>query len=148
MNTHEKLLPCPFCEGVAEILPGAPGLYSAEKPLYHAKCKSCGSSTYGHGRDCAITAWNRRAPPAAVETHPLPTNPVVAHEAGNVKRNPPDAVPEGWVMAPKEPTPEMHEAAARMDIPRLWEHERAALYRTMISAAPAAPTDGGNDEHH
>jgi len=64
--TDHTLLPCPFCGGEAELLKGAPGLYSAENHLYHAKCQSCGASAYDHGRDGAIAAWNRRTPPAAV----------------------------------------------------------------------------------
>ena len=63
--TDHTLLPCPFCGGEAELLKGAPGLYSAENHLYHAKCQSCGASAYDHGRDGAIAAWNRRTAPAA-----------------------------------------------------------------------------------
>lgn len=116
----DQLLPCPFCGGEAKILEGAPGLYSADNTLYHAKCQSCGScgaSIYDHGRGGAIAAWNRRS------------------------------VPEGWVLVPREPTPEMRAAALQDHLPKspddppLYE----SVWRSMISAAPAAPTEASDE---
>lgn len=60
-------------------------------------------------------------------------------------------IPEGFVLAPKDPTPEMIDAARRLAL----EGDRAPTYveayRAMIGAiAPseAAETEAGNDEHH
>src|SRR5690606_32818210 len=109
------------------------------------ECTKCGCQTPETFEEVAISAWNRRTPPA---------------------------VPEGWVMVPKEPTPEMLDAATPPEsdwIGHKWakpgsferwrqghREEAERKYRSMISAAPAAPTDerltnswriGGNDEH-
>src|SRR5690606_16778235 len=113
---NTSLKNCPFCGGEAELLKGAPGLYSAENHLYHAKCQSCGASAYDHGRDGAIAAWNRRTPPA---------------------------VPEGWVLVPKDPTEEMHDAARDWSAKKygkpIGTDASDGCYRAMLAAAPAAP---------
>ena len=51
---NEKLKPCPFCGGEAELR-----IYSAE--LQFVQCVSClASSTAFHTGDEAVTAWNKR----------------------------------------------------------------------------------------
>lgn len=176
MITHEKLLPCPFCGGEAHLFDG-----------YWVECTKCGCQTPETFEEVAIAAWNRRTPPAAV---PEPWGWLCNgkgdgwEERDKVVRDPkliaryrerpdlwrieplylgsqPAAVPDGWVMVPKEPTPEMlfaatspesywigHPEAPPESIERWRQCHRADAarkYRSMISAAPAAPTDGGNE---
>ena len=84
------------------------------------ECDECHCRSRWGTEEEVIAAWNRRTPPAAV--------------------------PDGWVMVPKEPTPEMCNAAlkeisditVRSKKAAAWDAVRA--YRAMISAAPAAPT--------
>ncbi len=48
-------------------------------------------------------------------------------------------VPEGWVLAPKEPTEAMVRAAMPLDLSYMPDHQgpdRAAVYRAMIAASP------------
>jgi len=135
MIIHEKLLPCPFCGGEAELLKGDPGLYSAENHLYHALkavvCDQCISSSgwYLHEEE-AIAAWNRRTPPAAV--------------------------PDGWAIVPCEPDDEMTDKGESALIAGQLEKEfkdapsatwaaAKACYRAMISAAPAAATEARDE---
>jgi|SRR5690606_21932681 len=125
--TDHTLLPCPFCGGEGAITP-----HVHHRALQACVCDECSSSSgwYLHEEE-AIAAWNRRTPPAAV--------------------------PDGWVMVPKEPTPEMLDAATPPEsewIGHKWakpgsferwrqghREDAERKYRSMISAAPAAPTD-------
>lgn len=77
---EEKLLPCPFCGGKAQIL-------NDQKPFERRRhafvtCLVCGVETprIARSRKEAIAAWNRRAD----EEHPWPKeNPhVIAHHVG------------------------------------------------------------------
>src|SRR4051812_48858626 len=90
-----EILPCPFCGSeritVQHIRDGA-----------QAICKDCGSKAAPtfHGKDGvdatwehAREAWNRRTSPSAAERHE-------------------GAIPEGWVLVPKQPTKEMAYKAA------------------------------------
>lgn len=55
---------------------------------------------------------------------------------------PPSPAPEGWVTVPREPTPEMLRAGFLADDGSdegIQMHGQ--VYRAMISAAPAAPTE-------
>lgn len=143
MSTQEELLPCPFCGGEAQFRKALWPSDGNTDAIIHAAPSECGLSHFDIGTtdESVIAAWNRRTPPAAFETHPLPTINVVAHEAGNVKRSPPAAVPDGWVLVPCEPTPAMVEAG--------WIDKEDVnpddIYRAMISAAPAAPTEASNE---
>jgi len=55
--TDHTLLPCPFCGGEAHLFDG-----------YWVECTKCGCQTPETFEEVAISAWNRRTPPAAVET--------------------------------------------------------------------------------
>lgn len=81
--------------------------------------------------------------------------------ADRLRRTPPAAVPEGWVMVPREPTSEMDAAFLKtldwMNGPtadqqrEAWRQENRRRWALMIAAAPAAPaieTDapGGQQE--
>ena len=57
----EKLLPCPFCGGEAEVIFDGDGEMSAVA----VKCKDCGITTIHYLDDTrkAIEAWNRRVEP-------------------------------------------------------------------------------------
>jgi len=126
------LAPCPFCGGEAKLT-------ASDVVGYIIICDNhdCISATDWFGSsEQAAAAWNRRA-------------------------SPPAAVPDGWVMVPKEPTPEMLDAAtppasewighpeARPESIERWRrsHREAAgdRYRVMISAAPAAPTEARDE---
>ena len=133
MSEH-TLLPCPFCGGEAGLRNTLAERKASSPTSAYVMCKSCLASTSSfEGSTCvskAISAWNRRTPPA---------------------------VPEGWVLVPKEPTPEMlfaatspesywigHPEAPPESIERWRQCHRedaARKYRSMISAAPAAPAD-------
>ena len=124
MITHEKLLPCPFCGGEAHLFDGN-----------WVECTKCGCQTPETFEEVVISAWNRRTPPAAV--------------------------PDGRVMVPRDPTPKMLDAAtppasewighpeAKPESIERWRqgHREDAerKYRSMISAAPAAPTEGSDE---
>jgi hypothetical protein len=59
------------------------------------------------------------------------------------------AVPEGWVMVPREPTPKMVAAGEAA----LYAFTATAVYGAMVYAAPAAPASEGvearpRDEYH
>lgn len=111
-----ELKPCPFCGGEAEL----------GSPIYYVECTSCmgGVPSYDSMEE-AISAWNRRSPPAAV--------------------------PDGWVMVPNEPTREMAIAAvkalddATVSDPKAAGWDAIRAYRAMISAAPAAPTEARDE---
>lgn len=53
-----KLLPCPFCEGEAELIKPTP-----EERWAQVNCKNCGGRGCEYPDDSAkaIAAWNRRA---------------------------------------------------------------------------------------
>ena len=53
--TDHTLLPCPFCGGEAHLFDG-----------YWVECTKCGCQTPETFEEVAISAWNRRTPPAAV----------------------------------------------------------------------------------
>jgi len=56
MSAKEKLLPCPFCGGEAHLFDGN-----------WVECTKCGCQTPETFEEVAISAWNRRTPPVAVE---------------------------------------------------------------------------------
>lgn len=57
METKEKLKPCPFCGGNAEIKKGC----TFGGNFYFVKCKKCSSEgERKYGKSEAIAAWNRR----------------------------------------------------------------------------------------
>jgi len=70
MITHEKLLPCPFCGGEAGLRNTLAERKASSPTSAYVMCKSCLASTSSfEGSTCvskAISAWNRRTPPAAV----------------------------------------------------------------------------------
>lgn len=168
--TDHTLLPCPFCGGKAGVIQlTGDGPRTVECDECH--CRSCWGT-----EEEVIAAWNRRTPPAAV---PEPWGWLCNgkgdgwEERDKVVRDPkliaryrerpdlwrieplylgsPPAVPDGWVMVPKEPTPEMCNAAlkeisditVRSKKAAAWDAVRA--YRAMISAAPAAPTEARDE---
>src|SRR5690554_5397828 len=113
--TDHTLLPCPFCGGEAHLFDGN-----------WVECTKCGCQTPETFEEVAISAWNRRTPPAAV--------------------------PDGWAIVPCEPDDEMTDKGESALIAGQLEKEfkdapsatwaaAKACYRAMISAAPAAPTD-------
>lgn len=114
MTKHnDQLLPCPFCGCQVTLLTGQENHRIAG---HHSRsCAFLDVDVIVDGRD----AWNSRAQ--------LPT-------AGG-------AVPEGYVLVPKYPTPEMH-YAGRMACGNgdLGHH----VYATMIAAAHRAQAQGGD----
>lgn len=56
----EKLLPCPFCGGEAEIIP-----WWQNRERYHVRCKTAECNYTHNNRADAAAAWNRRAAPSA-----------------------------------------------------------------------------------
>lgn len=56
----EKLLPCPFCGGEAEIIP-----WWQNRERYHVRCKTAECNYTHDNRADAAAAWNRRAAPSA-----------------------------------------------------------------------------------
>src|SRR5690606_22731887 len=141
MSTHEKLLPCPFCGGEAEIHDIGNDLKKSRKT--EIVCTQCHvkkvvaaiHNPLSWTRATAIEEWNRRTPPAAV--------------------------PDGWVMVPRNPTSKMLDAATppasewighpeeKPESIERWRqgHREDAerKYRSMISAAPAAPTEASDE---
>ncbi len=61
----------------------------------------------------------------------------------NRRATPPAAVPDGWVLVPKEPTQEMTDCVAGYF--DFQTNSAANAYRAMISAAPAAPTEASDE---
>lgn len=65
----KELLPCPFCDGEAEICSGQedwrPTFYdpdSGGSPMWWCECKCCASASgASHTQKGAIAAWNKRA---------------------------------------------------------------------------------------
>lgn len=57
----EKLLPCPFCGGEAELeeIPGSP--FTDELCTWGVGCKNCNIGWYKDDKIEAIAAWNRRS---------------------------------------------------------------------------------------
>lgn len=54
--SNEKLLPCPFCSGEAEI--------KEENPWHYVRCSTCHCAPYlSIKEDDAITKWNTRHEP-------------------------------------------------------------------------------------
>lgn len=177
MITHEKLLPCPFCGGEAEIWRASA---DPKRPAWvgcMGRCAVLVSREYETTEE-AIAAWNRRTPPAAgpepwgwlcngkgdgwEERDKVVRDPELIaryRERPDLWRieplhlgSPPAAVPDGWVMVPKEPTPEMCNAAlkelsditVRSKKAAAWDAVRA--YRAMISASPTPPVEA-EDAH-
>ena len=126
--TDHTLLPCPFCGGEAEIWRASA---DPKRPAWvgcMGRCAVLVSREYETTEE-AIAAWNRRTPPA---------------------------VPDGWVMVPREPTDEMTDKGESAliagplekefkDAPSATWAAAKACYRAMISAAPAAPTETSDE---
>ena len=120
------LSPCPFCGGAGHVVEDYG--YEGRAPLlYRPQCKVCGGGLGGFSkRPEAIAAWNRRTAPASP--------------------------PDGWVLVPREPTPEMIDrAVAFMLQVKLggdygWSAYARDVYGRMLSAAPASP-EGGPTGH-
>lgn len=72
MNEEAKLLPCPFCEGDAEI----EGPREVEPHLTYIACMDCGAQIFRRSERDAIAAWNTRA---ALAQHEAPKAELVAH---------------------------------------------------------------------
>lgn len=96
-----------------------------------------------HSRDGWVTdttsEWMSMYPP----THwmPLPAAPDHLRDVAE-KAAPAAPVPDGWVMVPREPTPEMRKAAADAWLDcgsKLILNKAAAAIRAAIAASPAAP---------
>ena len=161
--TDHTLLPCPFCGGKAGVIQlTGDGPRTVECDECH--CRSC----WGTEEEEVIAAWNRRTPPAAVpepwgwlcngkgdgweERDKVVRDPKLIaryRERPDLWRieplyigSPPAAVPDGWVLVPKEPTPEMvmayGEPFSEADAQR-----NEAVYRAMLSAAPTPPVEDG-----
>lgn len=66
METNEKLKPCPFCGGEAEVKRGEIWLYNGNRydPMnwngWIVSCKNCKHAEEGVEKSEAIAAWNRR----------------------------------------------------------------------------------------
>lgn len=61
MNDTEKLLPCPFCVGEAEVWKGELHILDMVKICYCVYCKDCCCTTqHEYIAKEAIAAWNKR----------------------------------------------------------------------------------------
>src|SRR5690606_23678133 len=111
MITDHTLLPCPFCGGEAHLFDGN-----------WVECTKCGCQTPETFEEVAISAWNRRTPPAAVPDgwrdalehvtellvdtwhHQMDGDPeeqIAVKDARALLATLPLSVPEGWVLVPK-----------------------------------------------
>lgn len=57
----DKLMPCPFCGGEADIEEITGGPYTDELYVWGVGCKECNIGWYKDTRKEAIEAWNGRA---------------------------------------------------------------------------------------
>lgn len=65
-----ELLPCPFCNGPAQIMSGAAGCHSV-------RCEGCSATSDDRSnREHAIAAWNRRAAPVQAPVAPVAVKPL------------------------------------------------------------------------
>ena len=60
---YEKLLPCPFCGGEADIEEISGNPFTNEPYTWAVGCKDCNIGWYKETKEDAIAAWNRRAEP-------------------------------------------------------------------------------------
>jgi len=60
---YEKLLPCPFCGGEADIEEISGNPFTNESYTWAVGCKDCNIGWYKETKEDAIAAWNRRAEP-------------------------------------------------------------------------------------
>lgn len=142
MNPIVELLPCPFCGG---------GAHAYDR--FNVKCTGCGAEINAQPGQ-ATDLWNKRIPQVEIdgagaavatvvraEEGPFLTvqfaYPGVCH-AGQKLYAAPAALPDGYVMVPKEPTEEM----LRVGEISAYETDRAlpmsraiAVYKAMIAAA-------------
>lgn len=65
-----KLLPCPFCGGVAECKPDEVGSGGQHVPPYWAACRTCKVAFMGHTSEEAASRWNTRPQPAPPADEP------------------------------------------------------------------------------
>lgn len=65
MSDETKLLPCPFCGGIASYYASRENVFSARWTGHVVHCLECQArvQTVG-GKDDAFTYWNRRAAPS------------------------------------------------------------------------------------
>lgn len=117
----ETMKPCPFCGGDAEMEETTGGGAVEYAPEYRAACRRwrCAEGVWTTVQAEAIAAWNRRAEPAGE-----------------------------WVMAPREPTPEMVAAWCRTKntgslVPGETGEDRSdyAAYRALLAARPAGEVE-------
>lgn len=55
----DELLPCPFCDGPAQLACGGPG-------LHFVRCEGCTASTDDGSRERAVRLWNTRTHATAI----------------------------------------------------------------------------------
>lgn len=61
MSDTEKLLPCPFCGGKADIYVEGKIILDRYKKCYSVYCKDCCCTTqYEENKQDAIKDWNKR----------------------------------------------------------------------------------------
>lgn len=110
-----ELANCPFCGSKA-----SPTVMDDGK-FHRVECFTCPADMAGTDRDDAIKNWNRRALRSSGEA----------------------VAPEGWVMVPKVPTPEMVEALEKCEAYCDSCHGTAFSgwngYAAMLSASPTPP---------
>lgn len=131
MNTQAlaELLPCPMCGGEAHLERQGHVACKTGWPCVHTAYMNNGTPDEQNAE--AITAWNTRQAASGGDT--LHGFPVVVNPA---------LPPDGWLLVPREPTPEMMKAgflteSNGFDI----EHPADApglVWQAMLSALPAA----------
>lgn len=63
MDDSDRLKPCPFCGGHAEIVQRSKSDRWGGTEVFHAvECVSCDANNWDYTETEAAAAWNRRAP--------------------------------------------------------------------------------------
>ncbi|EEA4443291.1 hypothetical protein DIR50_02230 [Salmonella enterica subsp. enterica serovar Sandiego] len=137
------LLPCPFCGSPAEHYPD--GDMEGYIIMCGNKNGDCNLQTFGFTTpEEAEKAWNTRA--AIPQTGNFRENPISStnnfRKIADTSTNSP-AIPDGWVMVPKEPTRQMM-AQGHFAMKGTDRGKFRRIYQAMITAAPVL-NEGGTD---